>query len=141
MNARLALIYPDGSITVLSETMGVDAAFDEAELADRGETDPAQFTKIARVELKFLEMIDAPPTAQAFNRPASGREIDEIPVAACPAELAVRLYEANYRLQRHVPDAIAALSAMEKDRAEAWLRSAKAAADYFVELLDKQRRI
>ena len=57
-----------------------------------------------------------------------------------PAELAVRLCEANYRLKRPSPNAAEALAAMDPEVREAWLRSAKAAADYFVEIIDAAQR-
>jgi hypothetical protein len=138
MIERLALIYPDGSITVLGESTGIDAARNEAELADRGERDPACLTKIARIELKLLEIVDEPPTEQTFVDRTSARESNEFPVATCPAELAVRLYEANCRRKRPFQDAMAVLAAMDAEYAESWLRSAKAAADYFVELINMQ---
>lgn len=53
-----------------------------------------------------------------------------------PAELAVRLCEANYRMTRPTPDAIQALAAMDDDVAQAWLRSSRAAAEYFTELVN-----
>ena len=54
-----------------------------------------------------------------------------------PAELAIRLCEANYGLRRPTPDAGAALDAMDEDIRTAWLRSAKAAADYFAEIINE----
>ncbi|MGE0575401.1 hypothetical protein [Reyranella sp.] len=57
-----------------------------------------------------------------------------------PAELAIRLCEANYRLKRPTPDARHALAAMDEDVREGWLRSAKAAADYFAEILNAAER-
>jgi hypothetical protein len=140
MTERLALIHSDGSISVFGKTTTLDYAREQSRLADRGETDPAHFTKIARLDVKILEIIDAPAIAPAPVGSMSGRQADELLKIAHPAELAVRLYEANAREMRSAPDAIAALAAMEKERAQAWLRSAKAAADYFVELIDVQRR-
>lgn len=52
-----------------------------------------------------------------------------------PAELAIRLCEANYMLTRPMPDAVQALAAMDPDVRAGWLRSAKAAADYFAEMI------
>jgi roadblock/LC7 domain-containing protein len=57
-----------------------------------------------------------------------------------PAELAVRLCEANYLLKRPMADANSALAAMDEDVRIAWLRSAKAAADYFVEIVNAAER-
>jgi hypothetical protein len=140
MTERLALIHSDGSISVFGKTTTLDYAREESRLADRGEKDPAHFTKIARIEVKILEIIDAPALAPSPVDTISGRQADALLKIAYPAELAMRLYEANSRQSRSAPDAIAALAAMEMERAQAWLRSAKAAADYFVELLDVQRR-
>ena len=58
-----------------------------------------------------------------------------------PAELAIRLCEANYLLKRPTPDARAALEAMDEDVRLGWLRSAKAAADYFVEIINSAQRV
>jgi len=63
-------------------------------------------------------------------------------VAVCevdPAELAVRLCEANYCLERPCPDARQALDAMDEEVRLGWLRSAQAAADYFVELINNAK--
>lgn len=139
MTERLALIHSDGSISVFAKTATLDYAREESRLADRGETDPAHFTKIARVDLKILEIIDAHAVAPTPVDTISGPQADELVKIAHPAELAMRLYEANSRQTRSAPDAIAALAAMEKERAQAWLRSAKAAADYFVELIDRRK--
>lgn len=57
-----------------------------------------------------------------------------------PAELAIRLCEANYDIKRPMPDALATLDAMDDDVREAWLRSAKAVADYFCELINNGHR-
>lgn len=57
-----------------------------------------------------------------------------------PAELAIRLCEANYGLRRPTPDAKAALDAMDADVREAWLRSARAACNYFVEIINAAER-
>ena len=56
------------------------------------------------------------------------------------AELAIRLCEANYGLRRPMPDAGTALAAMDRDVREAWLRSAKAAAEYFCDLINNAER-
>lgn len=53
-----------------------------------------------------------------------------------PAELAVRLCEANYLIKRPIPDASEALAEMDEEVRTAWRRAAKAAADYFVELIN-----
>lgn len=58
-----------------------------------------------------------------------------------PAELAIRLCEANYLLKRPTPDATAALNAMDEDVRAAWLRSAAAAAEYFRDLLNQAQRV
>ncbi|MBY6243875.1 hypothetical protein [Methylosinus sp. Sm6] len=57
-----------------------------------------------------------------------------------PAELAIRLCEANYGLTRPMADARQALAAMTPEVREAWLRSAKAAADYFVEIVNAAKK-
>lgn len=57
-----------------------------------------------------------------------------------PAELAVRMCEANYGIIRPTPDAKQALASMDKHVAEAWLRSAKAAADYIIEVVNAGAR-
>lgn len=51
------------------------------------------------------------------------------------AELAVRMCEVNYGLTRPIPNAQAALDAMDEDVRDAWCRSARAAAQYFQECL------
>jgi hypothetical protein len=56
-----------------------------------------------------------------------------------PAELAVRLCEANYRIVRPMPDAKSALAAMDEVVRAGWLRSARAAAEYFTELVNAAR--
>lgn len=54
-----------------------------------------------------------------------------------PAELAVRLCEAQYGLKRpQGSSAREALDGMDEEVRLAWLRSAKAAADYFVDLIN-----
>jgi hypothetical protein len=57
-----------------------------------------------------------------------------------PSELAVRLCEANYCIERPTPNADAALANMDKECREAWLRSARAAAEYFAELINERGR-
>ena len=54
-----------------------------------------------------------------------------------PAEMAIRLCEANYGLKRP-PGASAAeaLAAMDEEPRLAWLRSARAAAEYLAELIN-----
>jgi hypothetical protein len=58
-----------------------------------------------------------------------------------PAELAVRLCEANYGLVRPMADAKEALAAMEPEVRQAWLRSAAVAADYFREMVEAGNRL
>jgi hypothetical protein len=57
-----------------------------------------------------------------------------------PAELAIRMCEANYCIARPTPNADAALAAMDTEVREAWLRSARAAAEYFAELINERGR-
>ncbi|MBY6244084.1 hypothetical protein [Methylosinus sp. Sm6] len=65
---------------------------------------------------------------------------DKLIVEIDPAELAVRMCEANYGLTRPMADARQALAAMTPEVREAWLRSAKAAADYFVEIVNAAKK-
>lgn len=58
-----------------------------------------------------------------------------------PAELAVRLCEANYGLTRPRSDARESLDSMNEEVRVAWLRSAKAAADYFAELVNSAQKV
>ena len=58
-----------------------------------------------------------------------------------PAELAIRMCEANYCLRRPTPDAAAALAAMDEEARAGWPRSARAAAEYFAELIDATRGV
>ena len=73
--------------------------------------------------------------------PADPKAIDKTFVAVVdPAELAVRMCEANYGIKRPCPDAAIALDAMDQDAREGWLRSAKVAADYFAEIINQATR-
>jgi hypothetical protein len=52
-----------------------------------------------------------------------------------PAELAIRMCEASYGLKRPMPNAQAALEAMDDDCREGWQRAAIAALEYLRECI------
>jgi hypothetical protein len=56
-----------------------------------------------------------------------------------PAELAILMCEASYGLIRPVPGAREALDAMDNECRGGWLRAAKAATDYFVEIINSAK--
>jgi len=57
---RLALIYSDGSLGLLTEDRSLDHAFKEAKESDFNEHNPANFTKVARVAFEVLEIVTDP---------------------------------------------------------------------------------
>lgn len=59
-----------------------------------------------------------------------------------PAELAVRMCEANYRLKRPAGHtAVQALEAMEEDCRDGWRRSAEAAMEYWIECINNAQPV
>lgn len=60
MSEHLALLYSDGSLGVLRPGAAIEQAERDRAFSDDGERDPAHMTKIARVEVTVLEIIDAP---------------------------------------------------------------------------------
>ncbi len=63
MQERYALLYDDGSNTVLAEGTTLGEAQDERRMADDGETDPAKMTKLATVEFSVKQIIHDPTAA------------------------------------------------------------------------------
>ncbi|MGJ0505644.1 MAG: hypothetical protein ACR652_00630 [Methylocystis sp.] len=55
---RLALVYSDGSFGVLSEGTTIETAREEREFCDRNEHDPQHLTKIARVQVTILDVLE-----------------------------------------------------------------------------------
>lgn len=64
----------------------------------------------------------------------NGKDEEAVLIEIDPAELAVRLCEANYGLRRPRRDPLHALAAMDEEVRAAWLRSARAAVEYIAEL-------
>lgn len=54
------------------------------------------------------------------------------------AELAIRLCEASYGIKRPMANPRAALAAMDEDCRNGWLRAARAAFDYFSEIVNER---
>ena len=64
MSDYLALIYSDGSMGIFSKETTLNDALEEAIASDRGETDSSHFSKLARVDVTVIEIIDTPSIAQ-----------------------------------------------------------------------------
>lgn len=60
MMNRLALLYSDGSMGILSDGATEKSAREDAMFADANETDPAKMTKVVRVRLEITETLVEP---------------------------------------------------------------------------------
>lgn len=63
----LALLYSDGSAGILKADASVEDARAERKIADKNEIDRAQMTKIAKVRIELVEMIDDPERSPLEN--------------------------------------------------------------------------
>jgi hypothetical protein len=70
----LALHYSDDSFGILSAGTSLEKAREEAAFADRGETDPRHFTRIARVSLIIIEDLGTLSPIVEQKCPSCGRE-------------------------------------------------------------------
>lgn len=58
---RLALLYSDGSLNILTEGASPVHAWSEADVANEGEPDPEAVTVVVRVFVDVLAVVDRPP--------------------------------------------------------------------------------
>lgn len=58
---RLALLFSDGSVGILSASATLEQARRDRECVDLNERNPHHLTKIARVEFTIVELVEAPP--------------------------------------------------------------------------------
>lgn len=75
---RLALLYSDGTIGILAEAATLGDARREREYADHGEADPAHWTKIARVELFSVVVVEDPAAEGAAAAADAATTLEEL---------------------------------------------------------------
>lgn len=61
---RLALLYSDGSLGILSAGQPIEKAREEVQWVDDKEKNPEQFTKIVRVSFTVMEVLETPKLGQ-----------------------------------------------------------------------------
>lgn len=76
--SRIALLYSDGSLGVLADGATIDDAVKQRVFSDAGERDPARMSKIARVGVTVIELVDEPPAAPTAVTSPGLRRIAEI---------------------------------------------------------------
>jgi len=57
---RLGLLFSDGSMGIGSEHTKIEAHREDALLADKHETHPDHFTKVVRVRVEVVEVVEIP---------------------------------------------------------------------------------
>ena len=69
---RLALIYSDGSLGLLTEGRSLDHAFKEAKDSNFNEHNPANFTRVGLVSFEVLEIVTDPDAKGQATCPTCG---------------------------------------------------------------------
>lgn len=57
---RLAIVFSDGSVSILTDNTSVEAAHHQRKDCDRGETNPKRLSKVAEVQFQVVKIISNP---------------------------------------------------------------------------------